>query len=183
MSTHLFTERFKVKDELYLYDTNGLKIKRLADDFVGKMDIAARSDQSWFFVTLSGFTTPSTVARYDFKEPDEDKKWSVYRTTKLKGLDAADFSAEQIWYNGKDGTKIPMFIVRHKSTPLDGSAPALQYGYGGFTISINPFFSFAFLTFLQHYHAVLAVPNIRGGGEFGEDWHQGGTRERKVCFL
>lgn len=150
------------------------------------MDVAARRDQSWFFVTLSGFTTPGTIARYDFTEANEEKKWSIYRTTKLNGLNPDDFSAEQVWYDGKDGTKVPMFIVRHKSTPTDGTAPALQYGYGGFSVSIDPFFGVSFLTFLQHYHAVLAVPNIRGGGEFGEDWHQGGVKDRKVsheCIL
>lgn len=89
-----------------------------------------------------------------------------------------------------------MFIVRHKNTKFDGTAPAIQYGklhhghrhmvltyalgYGGFTISINPFFSASMLTFLQQYGAILAVPNIRGGGEFGEEWHLAGTRERKV---
>lgn len=96
-----------------------------------------------------------------------------------------------------------MFIVRHKDTPSDGTAPAIQYGesidisssdyssvtinplsegYGGFTISLNPFFSASMLTFLQRYGGVLAVPNIRGGGEFGEEWHLAGTRERKVIF-
>ncbi len=93
-----------------------------------------------------------------------------------------------------------MFIVRHKDTQFDGTAPALQYGksptihssarhdvnpgapagYGGFTISINPFFSPAILTWMQKYGAILAVANIRGGGEFGEEWHLAGTRERKV---
>ena len=94
-----------------------------------------------------------------------------------------------------------MFIVKHKDTKFDGTAPALQYGqsppficsfdltmfaflgYGGFTIPINPFFSPAILTWMQKYGAVLAVANIRGGGEFGEEWHLAGTRERKVnCF-
>ena len=93
-----------------------------------------------------------------------------------------------------------MFIVRHKDTPLDGTAPALQYGqcplfhlffrmrgltgettgYGGFNISINPFFSGAVLKFVQKCKGVLAVPSIRGGGEFGKEWHLAGTRERKV---
>ena len=107
----------------------------------------------------------------------------------------------QVWYSSKDGTRVPMFIVRHKDTQFDGTAPALQYGkhdgsgtsdlnhslattassgYGGFTISINPFFSPAILTWMQKYGAILAVPNIRGGGEFGEEWHLAGTRERKV---
>ena len=90
-----------------------------------------------------------------------------------------------------------MFIVRHKNTKFNGTAPALQYGkpqiiivgdrsdprwkgYGGFSISIDPFFSPTLLTFLQKYGAILAVPNIRGGGEFGETWHNGGRREKRV---
>jgi prolyl oligopeptidase len=95
-------------------------------------------------------------------------------------LNPDDFEAQQVWYESKDGTKVPMFIVRHKSTPFDGTAPCIQYGYGGFSVSINPFFSPSILTFLRRYGAVLAVPNIRGGAEFGEDWHLAGTKERKV---
>jgi prolyl oligopeptidase len=95
-----------------------------------------------------------------------------------------------------------MFIVRHKSTPFDGTAPAIQYGklaighcechaftrlfslgYGGFSISVDPFFSAMFLTFIQIYGGVIAVPNIRGGNEFGEDWHLGGCLENKVWLI
>lgn len=164
------------------------------------MDVTARRDQSWIFVTMSGFTTPCTVARYDFSELDEAKRWSIYRTTKLQSLDLNDFSAEQVWYKSLDGTEIPMFLVRHKSTPTDGTAPAYQYGklsfkgalalktplmlsrigYGGFTVSLTPFFSATMMTFLLNFRAVLAVPNLRGGGEFGEEWHLAGTKERKV---
>jgi len=93
-----------------------------------------------------------------------------------------------------------MFIVRHKSTPLDGSAPAIQYGklvdqllpikydpsfslgYEGFSISIDPFFSPMFLTLIQIYGGIIAIPNIRGGGEFGEDWHLNGCLENKVKY-
>ena len=113
---------------MYIFDLNGKKLQRLAPDFVGKIEISSRRDQSWFFTTLSGFTTPCTIAKYDFAEEDESKRWSIYRTTKIQGLNPDDFTAEQVWYNSHDGTKVPMFIVRHKSTPTDGSAPALQYG-------------------------------------------------------
>ncbi|TDL29150.1 hypothetical protein BD410DRAFT_779479 [Rickenella mellea] len=169
-----------VKDELYLYSLEGKQLKRLASDFVGTISASGRRDQSWFFATLIGFTTPGTVARYDFKEANEASRWSIFRTTIVKGLVPDDFIAEQVWYTSKDGTKVPMFIVRHKNTPKDGTAPAFQYGYGGFSISMSPFFSVGILTFLQRYRALLAVPNIRGGGEFGEEWHLAGTRDRKA---
>ncbi|KAG4065952.1 hypothetical protein HA402_012302, partial [Bradysia odoriphaga] len=129
---------------------------------------------------MVGFNTPNTVGRYVFDEENEGKRWNIYRTTPIATLNPNDFIATQVWYPSKDGTKVPMFIVRHKDTQSDGTAPAIQYGYGGFTISIDPFFSPAMLTMLKKYGAVLAVPNIRGGGEFGEAWHQGGIRERKL---
>ncbi|KAF9476472.1 prolyl oligopeptidase [Pholiota conissans] len=171
-----------VKDELYLYTHTGEELTRLAEDFVGAVSVSGREKQTFFFVSLTGFTSPGTLARYDFTAP-EDKRWSIYRHIKLTGLNTEDFEATQVWYKSKDGTPIPMFIVRHKSTKLDGTAAALQYGYGGFSISIDPFFSSTILTFIQKYGMILAVPSIRGGGEFGEDWHLAGCREKKTnCF-
>jgi prolyl oligopeptidase len=73
-----------------------------------------------------------------------------------------------------------MFIVRPKWVKKDGTASAIQYGYGGFNIAIQPFFSPTLLTYIQAYGAILAVANIRGGAEFGEEWHLAGTRERKI---
>ncbi|KAG6916377.1 hypothetical protein DXG01_007098 [Tephrocybe rancida] len=168
-----------VKDEIYLYSKSGSQLARLAPDFVGAAAVASRHNQPHFFVSMTGFNTPGTIARYDFTAPKE-QRWSIFRSTKVNGLNPDDFESQQVWYESKDGTKVPMFIVRHKSTPFDGTAPAIQYGYGGFSISINPFFSPTILTFLQTYGAILAVPNIRGGAEFGEDWHKAGTREQKV---
>lgn len=117
----------------------------------------------------------------------------------MKGLNPDDFVAEQVWYGSKDGTKIPMFIIRPKDLKQDGTAPVLQYGaptvkflhgrrlltqefegYGGFSIPINPSFSASFLTWAQAYGGVIAIANIRGGGEFGEAWHEAGIREKKV---
>ena len=76
---------------------------------------------------MSGFNTPNTIARYDFAVP-EGRRWAILRTTKVNGLDPDDFESKQVWYESRDGTKVPMFIVRHKSTTIDGTAPALQYG-------------------------------------------------------
>ncbi|KAI4518531.1 hypothetical protein K525DRAFT_259454 [Schizophyllum commune Loenen D] len=169
-----------VKDEVYVYTKSGERIRRLAEDFVGAAGVVGHRDESAFFVEMTGFNTPKTIARYDLGEREEGKRWEVIRSTVVKGINPEDFEARQEWYESKDGTKVPMFIVRHKDTPFDGTAAAIQYGYGGFSISINPFFSPMMMTFCQRYNAILAVPNIRGGGEFGEDWHLAGTRERKV---
>ncbi|QRV87176.1 carbohydrate esterase family 10 protein [Ceratobasidium sp. AG-Ba] len=112
-------------------------------------------------------------------ESAQDGEWKMWRATKLDGLSLDEFKAEQVKYKSKDGTVVPMFIVSHKDAKRDGTAPALQYGYGGFSISISPFFSASMLTFLKAYGGILAVPNIRGGAEYGETWHLAGTRERK----
>ena len=85
----------QVKDELYIYDSSGKEIERLAKDFVGSASVTAREKQPFFFVSLTGFTSPGTLGRYDFTEPDK-KKWSIFRTTKLNGLNTEDFEASQV---------------------------------------------------------------------------------------
>ncbi|KAJ3506736.1 hypothetical protein NLJ89_g6702 [Agrocybe chaxingu] len=121
------TYKRNVKDELYVYSHEGKQLTRLAEDFVGAISVSGREKQSWFFTTMHGFTSPGTIGRYDFTAP-EGQRWSILRSTELNGLDANDFEAQQIWFDSKDGTKVPMFVVRHKSTKCDGTAPALQYG-------------------------------------------------------
>jgi prolyl oligopeptidase len=132
-----------VKDELYICDNNGKELERLYPDFVGTMSAHCRDTHSWLFVTMSGFNTPGTIAYYDFKRP-EGQRLTPFRQTKVKGLNPDDFETQQVrlsfsnipiitdqpqvWYPSKDGTQVPMFIVRHKSTPFDGTAPCLQYG-------------------------------------------------------
>ncbi|EIN10182.1 hypothetical protein PUNSTDRAFT_142274 [Punctularia strigosozonata HHB-11173 SS5] len=173
-----------VKDEVYVYElSSGKQLARVASDFVGTMSISGDRRHPWFFVNMTGFTTPAIIGQYDFTVEEKEGRWAVRRQADVRGLRPEDFVAEQRWYASKDGTKVPMFIVRHKATKVDGTAPAIQYGYGGFGISVNPFWSPALLTVIERYGGVLAVANIRGGGEFGEAWHLAGTKERKHnCF-
>lgn len=181
----------------------------------------ARRGKPWFFLTHSSFTLPGTIYRYDSASENSKQVCTVFWEGKVEGLTPQDFLTEQVglgfetnwwsslnttslqvWYSSKDGTRIPMFLIRHKDTALDGTAPVLQWGtyllifqyylkenvdstpllsgYGGFAVSAEPEFKSPNLTFIQRYGAVLAIPNIRGGGEFGIQWHEAAMKERKV---
>lgn len=122
----------QVQDRLYLVSSKGVIGEQLDPDFVGPLSASYKDDQPFFFVTFSGFTNPGIIKRYDFPKPGSDATegatWGTWRKTFLKGLVPEEFSAEQVWYHSKDGTRVPMFIVKHKSTPTDGTAPVIQYG-------------------------------------------------------
>ncbi|KAL0957661.1 hypothetical protein HGRIS_001442 [Hohenbuehelia grisea] len=177
--------------EVYVVDMDGQRLLRVAEDYVGAMSVSrCRRSQSWFFLTIFGFDSPGVIRRYGLpkrflegaveESSQKLESWSVWWKTPIKGIITDDFRTSQVWYKSFDGTLVPMYIVRHKDTPFDGTAAAIQWGYGGFNASIGPFFDPGILTFLQNYKAIFAMPNIRGGGEFGEGWHQGGMRERKL---
>lgn len=128
---------------------------------------------SEIFYQLVSFLTPGTIYQYDFAKPDIEP--SLLREVKLNldGFDKNNFIVEQVFYSSRDGTKIPMFIIQKKSDKK-GPKPCLLYGYGGFNISLQPTFSVTLLFFIDAFDGVLAFPNIRGGGEYGEKWHNGG---------
>ena len=157
-----------------IYDTNGKFVRRVelpgigtAGGFAGK-----RTDTETFY-TYSSFNAPPTIYRYDMKTG----KSEVFRKSDVK-FDPNNYEVKQVFYNSKDGAKIPMFIVHKKGIVLDGTNPTLLYAYGGFNISLTPAFSVSRLVWMEN-GGVYAVPNLRGGGEYGENWHQAGTKLRK----
>jgi prolyl oligopeptidase len=131
-----------------------------------------RSDKETFYAFTS-FITPATVYRYD---PQAGKS-SVYRQPKVD-FDPARYETKQIFYNSKDGTRVPMFLTYKKGIKLDGQNPTLLYAYGGFDINLTPFFSVPNLVWLE-MGGIYAQPNLRGGGEYGEEWHQAGMKLKK----
>jgi prolyl oligopeptidase len=102
---------------------------------------------------------------------------SDFRTPKVPA-DFSPYTTEQVFYTSKDGTRVPMFITRRKDAPRDGNRPVMLYGYGGFNVTLSPSFSPAIQSWLE-LGGVYAVANLRGGGEYGEEWHQAGTRLKK----
>ncbi len=131
-----------------------------------------RGDTETFYA-FTGYTYPGTVYRYDLKTG----KSSVYREPQVK-FNPADFETKQVFYPSKDGTRVPMFITHKKGLKLDGKNPTYLYGYGGFNISLTPSFALTMIAWMEQ-GGVYAVPNLRGGGEYGEEWHQGGTKLNK----
>jgi prolyl oligopeptidase len=128
-----------------------------------------RTDKETFY-SFASFTAPPTIYRYNVAK-DESQ---TYRAPQVD-FNPEDFTTEQVFYVSKDGTKIPMFISYKKGLKKNGQAPGFLYGYGGFNISLTPAFSVSNLVWME-MGGVFAVPNLRGGGEYGEQWHKAGTK-------
>jgi prolyl oligopeptidase len=167
----------------YLKDAHSqVKIFSLGGNFLREVELPGigtaagfggkRADTETFY-SFTGYTTPGIVYRYD---PVTGKS-SVFRAPKVD-FDPSEYETKQIFYTSKDGTRVPMFITHKKGIKLDGRNPTLLYGYGGFDISITPAFSVANLVWME-MGGVYAVANIRGGGEYGETWHQAGMKMKK----
>jgi prolyl oligopeptidase len=125
------------------------------------------------FYTFTSFTAPATVYRYDIASGES----TVYRNVALP-FDPSQFETTQVFVTSKDGTRVPAFIVAKKGLVLDGNNPTLLYGYGGFNVSLPPSFSALRVAFLEQ-GGVYVQANLRGGGEYGEAWHQAGMKEKK----
>ena len=125
------------------------------------------------FYSFTSFTVPGRIYRYDFRSGLS----TLWRQPKV-AFDPDAFETRQVWVTSKDGTKLPLFLTHKKGLKPDGKTPVLLYAYGGFNISLTPAFSVGNLVWLE-LGGIYAVPNLRGGGEYGEEWHQAGTKLRK----
>lgn len=142
--------------------------------FQGSPNFGGRADDKVTFYTFTSFNYPPTIFKYDIAS----KESSVFRSVAIPGFNPTDFEAKEVFYNSKDGTRVPMFLTYKKGLRLDGNNPALLYGYGGFNITMNPNFSALRIALLEQGF-VYASANMRGGGEYGEKWHDAGTKLQK----
>jgi prolyl oligopeptidase len=157
-----------------IYDLSGKFVREVKYPGIGTASgFGGRRTDKETFYTFTSFAVPPTIYRYDL----ETGKSEIFRQARVK-FNLDEIEVKQIFYNSKDGTRVPMFIVHKKGIKLDGNNPTLLYGYGGFNISLTPSFSVSRIVWLE-MGGVFAMPNIRGGGEYGEEWHKAGTKLKK----
>lgn len=157
-----------------VFDLNGRFEREVTLPAIGEArGFAGRRKDGETFYQFTNFTTPPTVYRYEIRSGQS----TVFRQPKVD-FESQAYETKQVFYHSKDGTRVPMFITHRKDLALDGNLPTLIYAYGGFDISVTPSFSVMNLVWLEQ-GGVYAVPNLRGGGEYGRAWHEAGMKEKK----
>ena len=160
--------------QIQVHDLNGKLLRQVELPGVGSTGgIVGDPDRDEAYFSFSSFTVPNEIYKTSIKRGSSEL-WSQIELP----IDTKQMEVEQVWYNSKDGTRVSMFIVRKRGIPLDGSHPTLLYGYGGFNVDMTPSFSALAAVWLEH-GGVYAVPNLRGGGEYGEAWHRAGMGPNK----
>ncbi|HEY9489140.1 MAG TPA: prolyl oligopeptidase family serine peptidase, partial [Chryseosolibacter sp.] len=163
-----------VKSEMQQYDLKGEKEREIALPGLGAADgFSGKINEKEIYYSFASFTYPSTIFSYDIASG----KSTLYEKPKVD-FDPDDYETRQVYYQSKDGTKIPMYIVHKKGIGLNGKNPTWLYAYGGFNVSLNPGFNTSRVVWLEN-GGVYAQPNLRGGGEYGEKWHEAGTKMKK----
>jgi prolyl oligopeptidase len=159
---------------LQIFSREGAMVREIDLPTIGTVGgISGEREETEMFFSFTSYTYPNTSFRYDFTAD----KLEVFRKSEID-FDGTQYETKQVFYNSKDGTRVPMFITSKKGTKQTGKNPTLLYGYGGFNISMTPAFSIARLIWLEN-GGILAVANLRGGNEYGEEWHQGGVLGNK----
>lgn len=156
-----------------IYGLDGKFIQEVKIPGVGTVGFSGTSDSKECFFAYTSFTVPSTIYKYNI----EDNTASIFKAPKVD-FDEDAFTSYQVFFTSKDGTKIPMFLTHKKGLKKDGNNPVYLYGYGGFNISLNPSFNTSRIPFLEN-GGIYAQVTLRGGGEYGEKWHQAGTKLNK----
>ncbi len=160
-------------NHLFVYTLDGQRQHEIQLPSVGSVGISGKKGHKECFYSFTSFTVPGTIYRYDI----EKNVSSLYAAPKV-GFNLNAYESKQLFFESKDGTRIPMFITYKKGMKLNGKNPVYLYGYGGFNISLPPSFSSMRIPFLEN-GGIYAQVNLRGGSEYGEEWHLAGTKMRK----
>jgi len=172
----LFASYLKdVTTRAYVYDLTGKLENEIKLPGLGTASgFGGRHDDKFIFYTFQSFSVPPSIYRYDIAT----RRSTLFRMPEIPDFKSTDYETKQVFYTSKDGTRVPMFLVHKKGLKLDGNNPTLLYGYGGFSNTIPPSFSPLRLALLEQ-GVIYASANIRGGAEYGEKWHEAGTKLKK----
>ncbi|MFV0403039.1 MAG: prolyl oligopeptidase family serine peptidase [Bacteroides graminisolvens] len=157
----------------YVYDLQGKELQEIELPSLGSVSFNGDKDDEECFFSFTSFTIPGATYKYDVQK----NSYELFRAPKVK-FNSDDFVTEQVFFTSKDGAKIPMFLTYKKGLKKNGKNPVFLYGYGGFNISLYPSFSINRIPFLENGGIYVQV-NLRGGSEYGEDWHVAGTKMQK----
>ena len=156
------------------YDYDGKLIREVELPGVGSAGgFGAKKEEKELYYSFTNYVTPGSIYKYDIENGTSE----LYRKPSID-FNPANYESKQIFYTSKDGTKVPMIITHKKGIELNGKNPTILYGYGGFNVSLTPSFSIANAVWMEQ-GGVYAVPNLRGGGEYGKAWHDAGTQQKK----
>ena len=172
---YIFTEyMIDAISRVYQYNYDGKLIREINLPGIGSASgFSGENDQTELYFSFSNYYTPMSRFKYNVNSGEYSKFWNPEID-----FDSSNYESEQVFYNSKDGTKVPMIITYKKGTVLDGKNPTILYGYGGFNISQTPGFRVTNAVWLEQ-GGIYAVPNIRGGGEYGRKWHNAGVQTKK----
>ncbi|GBB87344.1 hypothetical protein RclHR1_01380006 [Rhizophagus clarus] len=176
----VLTYMHDVKHKMYIHEySTGKFLKEIPLDIGSVVTLSGRREDYECFFKFVSFLNPGIMYHYDFK----NDLLTEYRKTKVNGLNCDKMETDQFFAESKDKIKIPAFIIKPKNINFDGNNPTFLYGYGGFNHSLSPVFSLNFLSFIRHFNGIVVFANIRGGGEYGEEWHKAGCFSNKQMFL
>ena len=160
--------------KVFQYDMDGNMIREIELPGVGSAGgFGAKKDETELYYSFTNYVTPGSIYKFDMDSGDSE----LYRKPDID-FNPDNYESKQVFYTSKDGTKVPMIITHKKGLELDGKNPTILYGYGGFNISLTPSFSITNAVWMEQ-GGVYAVPNLRGGGEYGKEWHNAGTKMQK----
>ncbi|MCW5519885.1 S9 family peptidase [Aureitalea sp. L0-47] len=160
--------------KVFQYDMEGNMVREIELPGVGSAGgFGAKKDETELYYSFTNYVTPGSIYKFDMESGNSE----LYRKPEID-FNPENYESNQVFYTSKDGTKVPMIITHKKGLTLDGKNPTILYGYGGFNISLTPGFSITNAVWMEQ-GGVYAVPNLRGGGEYGKDWHNAGTKMQK----
>lgn len=173
--SYFFTEyMIDAISKVYQYDYNGKLVREVKLPGLGSASgFGGKNEDKEFYFNFTNYTMPSSSYKFNVETGSYDLYWKPEID-----FNPSDYESKQVFYNSKDGTKVPMMITYKKGIQLNGQNPTILYAYGGFNISLTPSFSIANAVWMEQ-GGIYAVPNIRGGGEYGKEWHDAGTKLQK----